>query len=58
MGRQNANALMSIYVSRINVTVVNAYLKNCMRPCKFDSGKTICRDNVNPAGKLIQNAMI
>ena len=57
MGKQTANTFINTYVSNINVAVVSTYLKNCIRPCKFDSGKTICLDIIKPAGKLIQNAM-
>ncbi len=42
----------------MNVTVESAYLKNCFRPRKLDSGKTMYLDKMKPIGKPIQNEII
>lgn len=58
IGNDQAKNLMSMYVSQIKVMVANAYLINCLRPRKLDSGNTIYLDSMKPIGKPIQNEII
>jgi len=53
MGRKSLPNSMSATVINKKVMVVSAYLNNCLCPCRFDSGKTICRDMIKPAVKVM-----